>query len=134
MHLTRTSEYAVEALAHMAKAGPDDAFVSHEVARANGIPERFLFVVLKRLVARRLLHSKRGRGGGYGLARPANQITLLEVLEAAGEPLVLPMGRADGGSETVGRLADILDTLAEAARRQLGQVTIADLADWKKGK
>ena len=136
MQLSRAASYAVEALCHLAREGPEKVFPSHDVARAQGIPERFMLKVLKPLVTHRLLLSLRGPNGGYRLARPANKITLLEVLEAAEGPLLRFTDPGDGGGTngTASRLADAFGRAAEAARRELGKVTVADLAGGKKGR
>ena len=68
----------------------------HLVARARKIPERFLLKVLKPLVSARVLHSVKGPNGGYRLARPASDISLLEVLEAVDGPI---RGYAPSGAE-----------------------------------
>ena len=59
MKLNSATSYAVQAVMHMAR-GPDKLYPSHEVARAEHIPERFLLKVLKPLVSAGLLHSLRG--------------------------------------------------------------------------
>src|SRR5437667_5165080 len=92
MKLTRASVYALHALVHLAQRSDNLPLPSHEAARARGIPERFLLKVLKPLVGARVLVSVKGPNGGYRLAKPANQITLLEVIEAAEGPI---QARAD---------------------------------------
>ena len=60
MRLTRSSCYALQALAHLAAAGPDRPVVSHHIARARGISETFLRKVLRPLVAAKVLRSAPG--------------------------------------------------------------------------
>jgi Rrf2 family protein len=134
MQLSRATSYAVEALAHMAAGGPEKLFPSHDVARAHGIPERFLLKVLKPLVGARVLYSLRGPHGGYRLAKPANKITLLEVVEAAEGPLLRFTDQGEGNRGVAGRLAGAFGEAAEAARRVLSRVTLADLAGGRKGR
>ena len=71
------------------------------IAQAAGVPAPFLSKVLGRLVDRGLLRSKRGRGGGFVLGRPASDITLADValalekrddLERAFPPIAGPAG------------------------------------------
>src|SRR5215475_15835610 len=87
MKLTRASSYALHAVTFMASQKHDRPVASHHIAHARGIPERFLLKVLKPLVSARVLHSIKGPNGGYRLARPANDITMLEVLEAVDGPI-----------------------------------------------
>jgi Rrf2 family protein len=90
--------------------------------------------VLKPLVVNRLLYSLRGPNGGYRLARPANKMTLLDVLEAVEGPFLRPADQGEARSAVGGRLADAFGRAAEAARRELDKVTVADLAGERKGK
>src|SRR5207245_10591717 len=83
MRLTRASSYALHALVYMAAQKHNRPIPSHIVAKARGIPERFLLKVLKPLVSARVLSSIKGPNGGYRLAKPASEITVLEVIEAA---------------------------------------------------
>src|SRR5437588_7469747 len=88
MKLTRASSYALHAVVFMAaQKQPNKPVASHNIAKARGIPERFLLKVLKPLVSARLLMSIKGPNGGYRLARAANEITLLEVVEAVDGPI-----------------------------------------------
>src|ERR1700746_3393357 len=87
MRLTRASSYAFHAFVFMASQKQNRPVASHLVARARGIPERFLLKVLKPLVAARVLHSIKGPNGGYRLAKAPNEISLLEVLEAVDGPI-----------------------------------------------
>src|SRR5215475_16180012 len=87
MKLTRASSYALHAVAYMATQKHERPVASHHIAHARGIPERFLLKVLKPLVSARVLLSIKGPNGGYRLARPANDITMLEVLEAVDGPI-----------------------------------------------
>lgn len=84
MKLTRATCYALHALAYMA-AQKDYriAVASHTIAQDKGIPERFLLKVLKPLVDRGVLESIKGPRGGYRLARPASEITVLEIIEGS---------------------------------------------------
>src|SRR5436309_6843937 len=100
MKLTRASSYALHAVVFMAAQKHNKPVASHLIAKARGIPERFLLKVLKPLVAARVLHSVKGPNGGYRLAKPPTQITLLEVVEAVDGPIhgrVPPVETADNG-------------------------------------
>src|SRR2546421_2745557 len=88
MKISRASSYALHAVAFM--AGRKDnarAVASHHIAAARGIPDRFLLKVLKPLVSARILFSIKGPHGGYRLARPAAEISVLDVLEAVDGPI-----------------------------------------------
>src|SRR5256886_11241937 len=91
MKLTCASSYALHAVAYMALQKSDRPVASHKIAQERGIPERFLLKVLKPLVTARVLTSIKGPNGGYQLARPATEISVLEIVEAVEHP---NLGRA----------------------------------------
>jgi Rrf2 family protein len=129
MKLTRAASYAIHALVYRASQKHNRPIASHHIAHARGIPERFLLKVLKPLVSARVLLSIKGPNGGYRLARPAGDITLLEVLEAVDGPI---RGQASfDRDDTDGRLNKKLDQMCDQAadqvRRQLHKVRISDL-------
>jgi Rrf2 family protein len=125
------STYAIRAVVSLAHLPPDHPFVSgDELARAQGIEGPFLRSLLQRLVPAGVLLSRKGREGGFRLARPAASITVLDVVEAVEGPIrgQVP-GLADGRSrEMEVRLGVICEGIADDIRRALRQVTIADLA------
>ena len=129
MRLTHTSTYAVHALAHLAAAGPDRRVASYDIARARGIPERFIFKVLRPLVSAQLVRSLKGSHGGFRLAKPAARVSLLEVVEAVDGPIrgeVPVWGPNQGGLDS--RLREVCEEVAGLVRRRLGRVRLSDLA------
>ena len=130
MKLTRASSYALHAVAFMAQQKTDKPVASHNIAQARGIPERFLLKVLKPLVSAQILLSIKGPNGGYRLARGANEITMLEVVEAVDGPIRgnAPMGHDNPDSHLNKRLDQICNTSAETLRKQLGKVKLSELA------
>lgn len=130
MRLTRAATYALNALTYMAGQKKDQPIASHIVAQKRGIPERFLLKVLKPLVSAQVLLSVKGPNGGYRLARPANDITILEVLEAVDGPIrgYAPPGGSDVNSALQRRLEAICNQAAEHARKQLSKVKLSELS------
>jgi Rrf2 family protein len=103
---------------------------SDRIAEAEGLPAPFLGKALEPLVSAGVLQSARGPNGGYRLARPARPITLLDVVEAVDGPICGEAPRV-GNEATAGfddRLQEVCDDVAELVRRQLGQVSLAELA------
>jgi Rrf2 family protein len=129
MRLTRASVYALHAVAYMASQEEDGPIPSGVIADERDISERFLLKVLKPLVTARILTSAKGPHGGYRLAKPANQITLLEVMEAVDEPILThaPIDRGDPNHPLNQRLEQVCNQSAEQLRRQLGRIKIADV-------
>jgi Rrf2 family transcriptional regulator, iron-sulfur cluster assembly transcription factor len=89
LRLTRGGEYAVRAMAYLARF-PDGHVASlRDIGVAQDIPESFLAKILQSLVHRGLAISQRGAHGGFALARPAAEITLRDVIEAVDGPISL---------------------------------------------
>jgi Rrf2 family protein len=131
MKLSLASSYALQALGYMAAHKGDGPVISRDIAAARGIPERFLLKVLRPLVSAQMLHSLKGPHGGYRLARPATKITLLEVIEAVDGPIRgnAPLSQDHGQRENGldGQLEAVCGQVADALRKRLGKVRLADL-------
>jgi Rrf2 family protein len=126
MKLTHASSYALHAVTFLAAQKENAPVASHQIAKARGIPERFLLKVLKPLVSARVLASVKGPNGGYRLARPANDVTMLDVVEAVDGPL--NGHRPDAkGDKLEYQLEMICREVTEKLRRQLEKVRITDL-------
>jgi Rrf2 family protein len=130
MKLTRASSYALHAVAYMAVQKQNRPVASHHIAKARGIPERFLLKVLKPLVSARVLHSIKGPNGGYRLARSASDISLLEVLEAVDGPISgqAPLSQVNGEGALDRKLEAICNQSAQQLRKQLQKVRMSELA------
>lgn len=130
MKLTRASSYALHAVAYMAGKKENKPVASHMIAKARGIPERFLLKVLKPLVAARVLHSVKGPNGGYRLARTPSDISMLEIIEAVDGPIrgLAPMSQGDGDTALDRRLETICQQTADTLRKHLQKVRVSELA------
>lgn len=128
MKITRATAYAIYALMHIAQLKSESPVASRTIAQAHNIPERFLLKVLKPLVAMGLLHSVKGPRGGYQLARPPSQITLLEIIEAVEGPLRVQRVFGGAQQDTLERkLTQALQAATEEARRKLNQIKLCQL-------
>jgi len=132
MRLTQQTNYSVRALMYCA-ANPDRPSKVADIAASFGMSETHLFKIMKVLVDNDLIRTIRGRNGGVVLARPAEEITVGEVVRAAEEtfqlaecfdsgkqdcPLVMSCGFNGLLHEALEAFMDVLDTK-----------TIADLAE-----
>ncbi len=81
MLFNQTSEYALRAMALLATRG-GEACRSGELAEEAHIPNHYVSKVMRRLVVAGLVTSKRGRGGGFLLARPPEEIQFSQILAA----------------------------------------------------
>jgi len=85
--LGKRGDYAVRAVLELARYHGQGRRKAREIAPAMDIPERYLPQILATLVRHQLLIATAGPEGGYELARPPAEISLLEVVEAAEGPL-----------------------------------------------
>lgn len=88
--ISRTSEYAIRSLTFMASRPPGEYHLALDMAQELGIPAAFLGKVLQPLVMRGLLHSQRGRGGGFRLAKEPAQISLLDIARSLDQESLRP--------------------------------------------
>ena len=88
MKISRSTGYALVAVGYIAQNYKDGAVLAARVSKEYNIPLEYLLKILQQLVRANVLRSKRGPRGGFFLARPAESITLLEVIEAVDGPLM----------------------------------------------
>jgi Rrf2 family protein len=87
MHLSRSADYAIRAIFCLAGLPEGTAASGSALAMATGVGEPFLQKVLRLLVRSRLVRAQPGVGGGFRLNIPAEQISMLRVIEAVDGPL-----------------------------------------------
>ncbi len=80
MKLTARSEYGLLALIYLGRQDPEDVVTADEIARAMEIPPKFLEQILLALRRAGYLRSTKGQRGGYRLAKPADTVTLAEII------------------------------------------------------
>jgi Rrf2 family protein len=80
MKLTARSEYALLALVYLGRQNSEDLVSADTIARAQGIPPRFLEQILLTLTRAKYLRSTKGPRGGYRLAKRIDAVTLAEII------------------------------------------------------
>lgn len=131
MRMSAKAEYAVRAMAQLAAAEPGVLVKTDELAKAQGIPAQFLVDILSDLRADRLVRSRRGRDGGYELARPADEISIADVLRSVDGPLASVRDIGLEGLDYTGptaALTDVWRALRAAMRSVLEETSLADVA------
>ena len=130
MRVSAKADYAIRATVELAAAGAGPV-KGDRLAQAQEIPPNFLENILVDLRNAGLVASKRGAEGGYWLARPADEITLADVIRAVDGPLANVRGvRSElvtyqGSAE---RLQEVWVAVRASLRAVLEHVTVADLA------
>jgi Rrf2 family protein len=89
MQITRQADYAVRAMLYLAQLEPDKRASTGQIAREKSIPPSFLAKIVSQLSVAGLLQTSRGARGGVSLAKPAETISLLDVIEAIDGPILL---------------------------------------------
>ena len=80
MRMTRTSRYAIRAVVELARHG-DQRVSAETLSRELDLPENYLSKTLHALAREGILDSNRGPGGGYRLAVPSEELSLMDVIE-----------------------------------------------------
>jgi Rrf2 family protein len=131
MRMSAKAEYAVRAMVQLAAAEDGVVVKTDELAKAQSIPPQFLVDILSDLRTDRLVRSRRGREGGYELARPANEISIADVMRCIDGPLasVRDIGLGDlPYSGPTSSLTDVWRALRASMRSVLEETSLADVA------
>lgn len=86
--LGRKGAYSIEAVMYLARRPGSERCKAREIGEAIHAPVHYLPQILADLVHGHILVAEAGRDGGYRLARPPEEITLFEVVEAAEGPVI----------------------------------------------
>jgi Rrf2 family protein len=130
VRVSAKADYAIRAGVELAAAG-DGPTKGERIAQAQSIPPNFLENILVDLRNAGLVASRRGADGGYWLARPADEISLADVIRAVDGPLANVRGIRSEQLEYEGnaeRLRDVWVAVRASLRGVLENVTLADLA------
>jgi Rrf2 family protein len=131
MKLSLSSSHALHAVCSLAAAGGREPLTARHLAPAAGASAVALRTVLRLLVEAGVLSADGGPNGGYRLSRPADKVTLLEVVEAIDGPV---RGEDPFADRLGGQLQAVCDDLAALVRQALGRVRLSDLAGTSGGK
>src|SRR5689334_1398705 len=128
MKLSRTVSYAVRATLQLAQLEAHGPVPCSRLASEGKMPERFLLQILRNLVTHGILRSTRGVDGGYSLVRPADQISLLEVIEAIEGPYDAALAQAgEMDPEAENKLKNALNQVTTTTRNQLEAIKLSQL-------
>lgn len=87
--LSQRTRYTIRALLHLADHYGEGPVRLSEIAEAQNIPAKFLTVMLSQMIRKGLVASRRGREGGYWLARPPEEISYGEIVRLTRGSLAL---------------------------------------------
>lgn len=132
MKLTARSEYALLALTYLARH-QDEGYISIDtIAKAQGIPPKFLEQLMLALKRARFLRSTKGQKGGYQLATKPNQIPLAEVIRLFDGALAPTESVSENFYESTPiekekRLTKVFKDIRDYVSQKLEKTTIADV-------
>jgi Rrf2 family protein len=128
MKVSRTIAYAIHATLQLARGEKGVPIPCSQLAGDGQMPERFLLQILRSLVTRGILCSTRGVDGGYCLARPAEEISLRDIVESFENSTNDAVPELEGlPTETQTRITTALSHASQAAHKELERWTMADL-------
>ena len=140
MKVSTRGDYASRALLslalHTEEVGPQSV---RDIALRTGLPQPYLEQILLALKGAGLVRSKRGVGGGYVLARPAEEITLAQIVSAVDGPIVAgDFGRPheNGACDHEGQcvLLSVWNEVGDHMRAHLSSYTLAEMVDRALGR
>jgi len=127
------TDYAIRLLCEIAKLGPGARDTVRRTAETVSVPYDYARTIARDLVAAGLLTSRRGVGGGVELARPAEHISILDVLRAMDDPASLALCTTDpticGRSDTCPIHAGVWRGLDGVIEGYLAQHSLADAVE-----
>ena len=134
MQVSAKTDYALRAAAELARAATEGSgpVKGEWISEAQGIPKKFMENILHDLKRAGIVRTRRGASGGYWLARPAEEISLAEVIRAVEGPLANVRGEWPESVEYPGAaeaLKEVWIAVRANLRAVLESVTLADIAD-----
>lgn len=133
MRLSTTARYSLRALSDLCSRYGEAPVSVSDIASRQDIPATYLEQIFGKLRRGGILESVRGAQGGYILARPAGKITIAEILQALGEPVIFGSCQTDKGCENAVTCPtfNLWRKVKGSVDEILRTTTLADIADEK---
>lgn len=133
--LTKKSKYALKALIRLGEERGRGPILISELATCDDIPKKFLEIILLELKHHGIVASKKGKGGGYQLSKPPEQITIARVVRLIDGPLALTpcvsqiaYAKCDEcKDEKTCAIRMVMQEVRDATANILDQTTLADM-------
>jgi Rrf2 family protein len=132
MRVSAKADYAVRAALELASASDSRPLKREQISAAQKIPSKFLETIMLELKHAGIVKSTRGADGGYALARPADDISVADVIRAVDGPLANVRGERvetveyDGAATS---LRDVWVAVRASLRRVLESTSLADVVE-----
>ena len=133
MRLTHLADYAVVIMTAAARRDAGERLSAGELATETGVPLPTAQKLMGKLAAAGLLDSVRGAGGGFSLARPGQEISLADIIEAVEGPIAMTQcsgseDASDCALDAHCRVKPHMNVVSSAVRGALGAVSLHSLA------
>lgn len=131
LHITRKGDYAIRGMVHLAGKPVGTVCILAEIAADVDVPKALLAKIFQQFAKLGMVDSSRGAGGGFSLGRPAEDISLLEIIEAVEGPIRLNrclLAEGTCGRDTVCTVHPVWIKVQEKMLLLLGNVTLKQLA------
>ncbi|MDD5168166.1 MAG: Rrf2 family transcriptional regulator [Syntrophales bacterium] len=132
LHITRRGDYAIRGMVYLAGQQADKVTLLSDMAAAIDVSPAILAKIFQHLNKVGLVSSYRGTGGGFMLGRPAESITLLEIVEAVEGPIILNrclIAKGTCSRDALCPVHPVWGRVQEKMRSMLRDVTLKELAE-----
>jgi Rrf2 family protein len=132
---SQTSEYALRAAVCLAQNAGSGALTTAQIAERTKVPADYLAKILQTLTRSGLVTGRRGLNGGYALARPASQVSILEIVNAV-DPIkritTCPLGLEAHGTRLC-KLHRQLDNALAHVEKTFAEATLDKMSEPERG-
>ncbi len=132
MQITRQADYAVRAMVYLAQIGSERRASTSQIAQEKQIPPSFLAKIVSQLSVAGLLQTSRGARGGVSLAKAAEEISLLDVVEAIDGPILLNECVGDHGACVFGDDCPMKPVWCDAQKELVERLNSVNFAQLKE--
>jgi Rrf2 family protein len=129
MKVSRSTGYALVSTAYIAQNSQDGPVMASLISEQYDIPPQYLLKILLQLTKSNVLRGKRGAKGGFSLARPAKDITLLEIIEAIDGPMFSysQMAEQTNNEPFALKIEKVCDSVNDKAREQYSKAKLSEM-------
>jgi Rrf2 family iron-sulfur cluster assembly transcriptional regulator len=134
---SRPIQYAIRAVTYLGEQVQGRLFSIRKISEAEHIPTPYLAKIVNRLSSKHLVSAKRGPSGGVKLARPANRITVDDIVNAMGGSLINSeciLGISECGDQTPCPVHESWKAVRQVLVQSLQEQTVADLVQARRAK
>ncbi|MCH2174821.1 MAG: Rrf2 family transcriptional regulator [Lentisphaeria bacterium] len=127
MKFSSKTRYGLRVLLHIALESKDNKTCNgREISSCQGLNDAYFEQIMLRLKNSGLIRTVRGRNGGYALAKKANFISLLDIIESLEGPFDLGDDQV-GDSREAQAAAKVFDLLSDSFREELSAITLESI-------